>query len=341
MTTALVAVPVALADARGRALRDLRISVTDRCNFRCPYCMPRGHFGPGHRFLPSKAVLSAAEIERLARVFVSLGVTKVRVTGGEPLLRADVDQIVAGLGRVGVADLALTTNGALLERRAPELRRAGLQRVTVSLDSLDPDVFAAMSDVRVPVSQVVSGIRAARDAGLSPIKLNCVVRRGVNEDGILDLVEFALREDLALRFIEYMDVGTSNGWRLDEVVTGDEILERISAVYRVEALPEDPTAVARRYRLQGNAELGVITSVSRPFCGDCTRARMSADGKLFMCLFASVGLDLRTPMRGGASDGELGAMIAGRWRVRDDRYSEERATASPAAARVEMSYIGG
>ena len=341
MTSTLLAIPLAPADAMGRALRDLRISVTDRCNFRCPYCMPRSHFGPGYRFLPTDAVLSAAEIERVAGVFVSLGVTKVRVTGGEPLLRTDLDEIIAGLDRIGVADVALTTNGALLSRRASELKRAGLQRVTVSLDSLRPEVFAAMSEVRVPVARVLNGIRAARDAGLSPVKLNCVVRRGVNEDGILELVDFALREDLALRFIEYMDVGTSNGWRLDEVVTADEILERVSAVYRIETLPDDRSAVARRYRIEGSGEVGVITSVSRPFCGDCTRARISADGKMFTCLFASTGLDLRTPLRDGASDRDLREMIAARWRVRDDRYSELRASASSAAPRVEMSYIGG
>ena len=341
--SALLAVPLlsSPADALGRGMRDLRISVTDRCNFRCPYCMPRSHFGPGYRFVPRSEVLNASEIARLAGVFVSLGVTKVRVTGGEPLLRGDVVEIISRLAALGVSDLALTTNGALLERQAAGLRRAGLQRVTVSLDSLHPDVFAAMSDVNVPVSHVLAGISAARAAGLSPIKVNCVVRRGVNEEGILDLVEFARREALMLRFIEYMDVGTSNGWRIDDVVSGDEILERIAAVHELEEMPADPSAVARRYRLVDGGEVGVITSVSRPFCGDCTRARLGVDGRLFTCLFASAGLDLRGPLRDGASDDELQAIVALRWRGRDDRYSELRASGTQPPQHVEMSYIGG
>ena len=343
MTSALVAVPVvpAPADTLGRELRDLRISVTDRCNFRCPYCMPRSHFGPGYRFVPTPSVLSASEIVRLAGVFVSLGVTKVRVTGGEPLLRRDVDEIIAGVAGLGVADLALTTNGALLERQASALKSAGLQRVTVSLDSLHPEVFAAMSDVNVPVSRVLAGIRAARDAGLSPIKVNCVVRRGVNEDGIVELVDFARREELVLRFIEYMDVGSSNGWRLDDVVSGAEILNRIAAEHALEELPAEPSAVARRYRLLDGGEVGVITSVSRPFCGDCTRARLGVDGRLFTCLFASDGLDLRGPLRDGASDDELRAIVVRCWHRRDDRYSELRASGTQPSQHVEMSYIGG
>lgn len=343
MTSALIAVPVvpAPADTLGRELRDLRISVTDRCNFRCPYCMPRSHFGPGYRFVPTPSVLSASEIVRLASIFVSLGVTKVRVTGGEPLLRRDVDEIIAGVAGLGVADLALTTNGALLERHAPALRAAGLQRVTVSLDSLHPEVFAAMSDVNVPVSRVLAGIRAARDAGLSPVKVNCVVRRGVNEDGIVELVDFARREDLVLRFIEYMDVGSSNGWRLDDVVSGAEILRRIAAVHPLEVLPAEPSAVARRYRLLDGGEVGVITSVSRPFCGDCTRARLGVDGRLFTCLFASEGIDLRGPLRNGASDDELREVVTRCWHRRDDRYSELRASGTQPSQHVEMSYIGG
>lgn len=343
MTGALVAVPVvpAPADALGRALRDLRVSVTDRCNFRCPYCMPRSHFGPGYRFVPSPLALKADEIVRLASVFTSLGVTKVRVTGGEPLLRRDIDEITAGLAGIGVEDLALTTNGALLERRAAALKAAGLQRVTVSVDSLHPEVFAAMSDVNVPLSQVLDGIRAARDAGLSPIKVNCVVRRRVNEDGITELVEFARREQLVLRFIEYMDVGSSNGWRLDDVVSGAEILGRIASVHALEELPADPGAVARRYRLLEGGEVGVITSVSRPFCGDCTRARLGVDGRLFTCLFASEGLDLRDPLRDGASDHELRTIVARHWHMRDDRYSELRASGTQPSEHVEMSYIGG
>ena len=343
MMSALVAVPVvpAPADALGRGLRDLRISVTDRCNFRCPYCMPRSHFGPGYRFVPTPSVLTADEIVHLASIFVSLGVTKVRVTGGEPLLRRDIGEIINGLAGTGVMDLALTTNGALLERQASALKGAGLQRVTVSLDSLHPGVFAAMSDVNVPVSRVLAGIAAARDVGLSPVKVNCVVRRGVNEDGIIELVDFARREHLVVRFIEYMDVGTSNGWRLDDVVSGAEILRRIAAVYTLEELPAEPSAVARRYRLGDGGEVGVITSVSRPFCGDCTRARLGVDGRLFTCLFASDGLDLRGPLRDSASDDELRAIVARCWQGRDDRYSELRASGTQPSSHVEMSYIGG
>ncbi|HEX6538043.1 MAG TPA: GTP 3',8-cyclase MoaA [Candidatus Dormibacteraeota bacterium] len=329
------------ADMLGRALRDVRMSMTDRCNFRCPYCMPRSHFGPGHRFVPGAAALSAGELVRLAAVFMSLGATKIRLTGGEPLLRRDLGRIVAGMAALPVPDLALTTNGALLARRAGELRSCGLHRVTVSLDSLHPDVFAAMSDVGVPVSDVVAGIRAARDAGLAPIKLNCVVRRGVNDSGIAELVEFACAEQLQVRFIEYMDVGTTNGWRREDVVTGREILERLAVSHHIEELPPEPGAVARRYRLAGGAEIGLITSVSRPFCGDCSRARLSVDGRLFTCLFAADGLDLRAPLRAGASDEELRDIVRGRWAARDDRYSELRAAQTDAPQRVEMSYIGG
>jgi cyclic pyranopterin phosphate synthase len=343
MTGATVAMPVGarLDDSLGRPLRDLRISVTDRCNFRCPYCMPRSHFGAGHRFLPSTSALTADEIVRLASVFLSLGVTKIRLTGGEPLLRGDLVDIVAGVAGLGVPDLALTTNGALLRRRAPELRAAGLQRVTVSLDSLHQDVFAAMSDVNVPVDDVLDGIRAARDAGLSPVKVNCVVRRGVNEDGIVELAEFARRERLTVRFIEYMDVGTSNGWRLDDVVTGEQMLERLGARYALEELPAQAGAVARNYRFADGGEIGFIMSVSRPFCGDCTRARLGADGRLFTCLFAADGLDLRAPLRAGVNDAELRRVVSARWGVRDDRYSELRALPTHPTQHVEMSYIGG
>ena len=341
--TALQPIPVMqpVADTLGRPLADLRVSVTDRCNFRCPYCMPRSRFGPGYRFLPSSDVLGLSELLRLANVFLSLGVTKVRLTGGEPLLRADLDEIVAGLSALGVPDLALTTNGALLRRRAAELRRAGLHRVTVSLDSLHPEVFAAMSDAKVPVTDVLDGIRAARREGLAPVKLNCVVRRGVNDSGLLDLVEFARRERLTLRFIEYMDVGTSNGWRYDDVVTGAEILEQVARVHPLEEVPAEAGAVARRYRFADGGEMGVIMSVSRPFCGDCTRARLGVDGRLFTCLFGSTGVDLRTPLRAGATDDELRHLIQQRWRIRDDRYSELRAAGTSDAERIEMSYIGG
>ena len=340
-TPVLPRAAAAVDDRLGRPLRDLRISVTDRCNFRCPYCMPRSHFGAGYRFVPSPEALSVDEVLRLARVFLGLGVTKVRLTGGEPLLRRDLVDIIAGLAALGVADLALTTNGALLAQQARRLREAGLHRVTVSLDSLHPEVFASMNDVQVPLQRVLDGIAAARSSGMDPIKLNCVVRRGVNEDGILELVAFAIRERLTLRFIEYMDVGGSNGWRPADVVSGEEILRRVRTRHPVDALPGEPGQVARRYRIAGGGELGVITSVSRPFCGDCTRARLGVDGRLFTCLFAADGLDLRTPLRAGAGDDELVAIVRAVWERREDRYSELRATAARLAPRVEMSYIGG
>ncbi|HEY6469349.1 MAG TPA: GTP 3',8-cyclase MoaA [Candidatus Dormibacteraeota bacterium] len=340
-----VSVPSSVAmgpDRLGRALRDLRISVTDKCNFRCPYCMPKSRFGPGHRFLPRDEALNAAEIVRLAGVFQSLGVTKIRLTGGEPLLRTDLADIVAGIAATGMQDIALTTNGALLRRWAARLRDAGLHRVTVSLDSLDPAIFATMSDSRIEVGEVLDGIAAAREVGLAPIKLNCVVQRGVNEDGLLDLVDFARREGLSLRCIEYMDVGATNGWRMADVVSGEEILERVSKVYPLIEERPDPTAVAKRYRFaDGAGELGVITSVSRPFCGDCTRARLGVDGKLYTCLFATTGIDLREPLRSGAGDDELRNVIAGRWKSRDDRYSELRGLGVADGERIEMSYIGG
>jgi len=329
-------------DRLGRSLRDLRISVTDKCNFRCPYCMPKSRFGPGHRFLPRAEALDAQEIVRLAAVFQSLGVTKIRLTGGEPLLRADLVDIVAGIAALGMQDIALTTNGALLARWAVRLRDAGLHRVTVSLDSLDPAIFAAMSDSRIEVGEVLEGIAAARNAGLAPIKLNCVVQRGVNEDGLLDLVDFARREGLSLRCIEYMDVGATNGWRMADVVSGEEILERVAKVHPLIEEAPDPAAVARRYRFaDGDGDLGVITSVSRPFCGDCTRARLGVDGKLFTCLFATTGIDLREPLRTGASDDALRGIIADRWTRRDDRYSELRGLGVAGGERIEMSYIGG
>jgi GTP 3',8-cyclase len=342
--TAVSAVPTVGAgpDLLGRSLRDVRISVTDRCNFRCPYCMPKARFGPGHRFLPRADALDAREIVRLAGVFASLGVTKIRLTGGEPLLRTDLVEIVEGIAKLGVPDIALTTNGALLRRWAVRLRDAGLHRVTVSLDSLDPTVFAALSDSKVDVSEVLDGIAAAREAGLEPIKLNCVVQRGVNEDGLLDLVDFARREGFGLRCIEYMDVGATNGWQMADVVSGEEILERVRQVYPLLDEDLDPAAVARTYRYaDGAGDLGVITSVSRPFCGDCTRARLGVDGKLYTCLFATTGIDLREPMRSGADDDTLRSIVADRWKRRDDRYSELRGLGVAEGDRIEMSYIGG
>ncbi len=343
MTTATALPGVSVGpDRLGRSLRDVRISVTDRCNFRCPYCMPKARFGPGYRFLPRAEALDLREIVRLAGVFASLGVTKIRLTGGEPLLRADLVEIVEGIAGLGVPDIALTTNGALLRRWAVRLRDAGLHRVTVSLDSLDPKVFTAMSDSRIELGEVLDGIAAAREAGLGPVKLNCVVQRGVNEEGLLDLVAFARRDGLSLRCIEYMDVGATNGWRMADVVSGEEILERVRRVYPLLEEAPDPTAVARTYRFaDGNGDLGVITSVSRPFCGDCTRARLGVDGKLYTCLFASTGLDLREPMRSGADDDALRRIVADRWRRRDDRYSELRGLGIAEGERIEMSYIGG
>jgi cyclic pyranopterin phosphate synthase len=304
--------------------------------------MLRSSYGSDHQFLPEREQLTADEIARLAGVFVSLGVRKIRLTGGEPLLRRDLVDIVGRLHGLGVADLALTTNGVLLRRFAGPLARAGLQRVTVSLDSLDPPIFAAMSDSSVKLSEVLDGIAAARAVGLSPIKLNCVVRRAVNENSILDLVSFARRHELTLRFIEYMDVGVSNGWRREDVVTGQEILDVVSRAHRLVEQPRDPGAVARRYRFADAAgEVGVIASVSRPFCGDCERARLGSDGRLYTCLFAVTGVDLRASLRNGADDDELRRLVSRCWERRFDRYSEVRASLIAPLQRIEMSYIGG
>lgn len=303
--------------------------------------MPKSHFGPGHSFLPHGDVLSAEEIVRLAGIFTSLGVTKVRFTGGEPLLRRDLDEIVAGIARLGVVDVALTTNGALLRRWAQRLHDAGLRRVTVSLDTVDPDVFARMSDSHVALASVLDGIAAAQDAGLRPIKLNCVVRRGMNDGGVLELAEFARREGLTLRFIEYMDVGNSNGWRREDVVEGAEIIASVARRHHLEELDPEPGAVARRFGYTDGGELGVIMSVSRPFCGDCTRARLSVDGRLFTCLFSADGVDLASPLRAGADDATLRDVVRARWHGRDDRYSEIRGVVDGVRRRVEMSYIGG
>ena len=334
-------------DARGRGLRDLRLSVTDRCNFRCPYCMPREVFGADHTFLPRDELLSFEELARLVRAFATLGVTKVRLTGGEPLLRRDLDQLVALIaGTPGIADVAMTTNGSLLAARVQALADAGLRRVTVSLDSLDPDVFARLGDTRVPLRQVLRGIDAAREAGLGPVKLNTVLQRGVNDDGLLDLVEYARDGGHVLRVIEYMDVGTTNGWRLDQTVPSAEVLARVGAVHPLEPLEGEggdvAAGVAERWRyLDGGGELGVISSVSTPFCGTCTRARVTAVGELYTCLFASTGTDLRAVLRSGASDDELLTVLGGRWAVRDDRYSELRASGVSDLPRAEMSYLGG
>jgi cyclic pyranopterin phosphate synthase len=331
-------------DTLGRPLHDLRISVTDRCNFRCVYCMPRAVFGPDHAFLPHDDLLSFDEITRLVGIFATLGVEKVRLTGGEPLVRRDLPQLVERLADVsGVADLTLTTNGVLLPRHAEALHRAGLHRVTISLDADDDATFMRLNDSGVPVDQVMAGIEAAEAAGLGPIKLNMVVKRGWNEHAILPMARRFRGSGRILRFIEYMDVGHTNGWRLDDVVTADEILRTISAEIPVE--PMDPTApgeVAERYRyVDGSGEIGVIASVTRPFCGNCNRARLSADGQLYTCLFATTGHDLRGMLRGGASDAELEADLRRVWGGRDDRYSELRSAETVDLPKVEMSYIGG
>lgn len=333
-------------DRFGRPLRDLRVSVTDRCNFRCRYCMPQEVFGPGFRFLPRAEVLTFEEIELVARALVSLGAKKVRLTGGEPLLRRELPALVKRLATIpGVEDLAMTTNGALLGRYAGQLAAAGLGRVTVSLDSLDEQVFREMNGVGVAVQTVLDGIEAATRAGLGPVKLNCVVRRGLNDGGILDLAEFARARGHQLRFIEYMDVGESHGWRLDEVLPAAEVLERLGERWSLEPLPPRyPGEVATRYRYRdGGGEVGLISSVSHPFCGGCTRLRLAADGQLHTCLFSRGGLDLRPVIRGGGGELEVRETITSLWRRRGDRYSEERAelTGTPSGPKVEMSYLGG
>ncbi|MGH3830456.1 MAG: GTP 3',8-cyclase MoaA [Pseudonocardiaceae bacterium] len=333
------------SDQLGRGLRDLRISVTDRCNFRCRYCMPREVFGTDFSFLDPAELLTFEEITRLARIFAGLGVRKLRLTGGEPLLRPGIERLVAQLvGIDGVDDVAMTTNGSLLAKKALALRDSGLTRVTVSLDSLDARTFRAISDVKIPLSRVVDGIAAAADAGLTPVKVNTVVKRGVNDgQSILDLAAFGREHGYLVRFIEFMDVGGTNGWRMDEVVPAAEIVSAIDAAWRL--APVDPTyvgEVAARYRyLDGAGEVGVITSITQPFCGTCTRARLSAKGELYTCLFAGLGHDLRAPLRGGASDDEIENQITDIWRRRTDRYSAHRTTATPNLPKVEMSYIGG
>jgi cyclic pyranopterin phosphate synthase len=335
--------PPAIHDRRGRALRDLRLSVTDRCNLRCTYCMPRSHYGPGRAFLPHRALLTPAELERLTVAFLRVGARKVRLTGGEPLLRRELCDIVWRLARLGVDDLALTTNGVLLRRIAPRLRRAGLGRMTVSLDTLRPETFARTSDVKAPLADVLDGIDTAARVGFSPIKLNCVVRRGVNDSEVLDLVEYARERRHVLRFIEYMDAGTSNGWRREQVVPAAELVERIAERHPLEPVaPSHAGEVAVRYRYRdGGGEVGVIAAVTRPFCGDCTRARLTADGQLFTCLFATRGTDLAAMVRAGMGEEELVGVLSQVWSVRADRYSELRGRLTVRAPRVEMSYVGG
>jgi GTP 3',8-cyclase len=338
-----------VVDTMGRPLHDLRISVTDRCNFRCTYCMPKEIFGPDFAFLPRSEVLTFEEITRLATVFVELGVEKLRVTGGEPLVRRDLPVLIGMLAALrrpdGAAlDLTLTTNGSALRRLAGPLRDAGLQRVTVSLDSLDDDVFSAMNGVDYPVAKVLDGIAAAQEADLGPVKINMVVRRGINESSIVPMARWARDAGVILRFIEYMDVGHTNGWRLDEVVPAEEVVAAIDAEMALEALPAHYRGeVATRWRYRdGSGEVGVIASVSQPFCGDCTRARISAEGKLYTCLFSAQGHDLRALVRDPAATADdLRDAIAGVWRVRDDRYSDLRTEATAGLPRLEMFAMGG
>jgi len=331
-------------DTLGRPMRDLRVSVTDRCNFRCRYCMPREVFGADYPFLPRRELLTFEEITRLAGIFAGLGVGKVRLTGGEPLLRRDLDRLVAMLAAVpGVEDLTMTTNGALLARHAAALAAAGLHRVTVSLDSLDDAIFGAGNDSPVPVARVLEGIEAAAAAGLTPVKVNVVVRRGVNESEVAALARRFKGSGHIVRYIEYMDVGHSNGWRLEHVVPAAEVLAAIDAEMPLEAIPANyPGEVARRFRYRdGSGEIGVVASVTRPFCGGCTRARLSADGKLFTCLFATSGHDLRALVRGEATDADIAAALTAVWEARADRYSEIRSADTLGLPKVEMSYIGG
>jgi len=335
-----------LADVRGRPLRDLRISVTDRCNFRCVYCMPKEVFGHNYPFLPHAELLSFEEIARLARVFKAHGIEKLRLTGGEPLLRKNIERLIAMLAAIGGLDITLTTNGALLARKARELKAAGLNRVTVSLDALDDGVFRAMNDVDFPVARVLEGIDAAAAAGLSPIKINMVVKRGVNEHQILPMARHFRRSGHILRFIEYMDVGHSNGWRMDDVVPSAEVIRTVEREFALLPLDANYTGeVARRWRYADDAEsageVGVISSVTGAFCSDCSRARLAIDGKLYTCLFATTGFDLRELLRAGRSDQEIGDAIAAIWSRRADRYSETRSENTRELPKIEMSYIGG
>ncbi|MDX6205644.1 MAG: 3,8-cyclase [Frankiales bacterium] len=331
-------------DRLGRPLHDLRVSVTDRCNFRCHYCMPREVFGPGFAFVPREQLLSFEEITRVVRLATELGVRKVRLTGGEPLLRRDLDQLVASIAAIdGVDDLAMTTNGALLAGHAHRLRKAGLRRITVSLDSVDPEVFTRMADTAVPLSQVLDGVAAATDAGFTGIKLNAVVQRGVNDGGILDLVDYARRNGHVMRFIEYMDVGNTNGWLLDQVVPARELRDVVHTRWPLVPVdPGYPGEVARRYRFaDGAGEVGFVTSVTEPFCGSCSRARLTAVGELYTCLFAGAGSDVRALLRGGHDDDAVRDFLGQVWQQRSDRYSELRSAGTAGLHRVEMSYLGG
>jgi GTP 3',8-cyclase len=329
-------------DTFNRPLRDLRISVTDRCNFRCVYCMPKEVFGRDYQFLQRKELLSFEEIEQLARIFAGLGVEKIRLTGGEPLVRKDVEQLVARLASIGDLDLALTTNGSLLAHKAAALAEAGLKRVTVSLDSLDNAVFKAMNDVDFPVERVLEGIDAAAAAGM-PVKINMVVKRGLNVDSVVEMARHFRGTGHILRFIEFMDVGATNGWRMDDVVTAKEIIERIDAEFPLEPAEANYRGeVAKRWRYKdGAGEIGIIASVTQSFCCDCSRARLSAEGKLYTCLFAVRGHDLRALLRDGSSDELVADAVRAIWERRADRYSDLRSAGTAGLPKVEMSYIGG
>ena len=338
---------VEVRDRFGRPIRDLRVSVTDRCNFRCPYCMPAEIYGEKYEFLAKAELLTFEEIARLTHLFVELGVTKIRLTGGEPLVRNGFEHLVALLSRIeGIKDLTLTTNGYLLAQKAQALKDAGLQRITVSLDSLDDEVFKEMNGRGSSTKRVLEGIRKVEEVGLHPIKINAVVQRGVNDHTIVDLAKYFKGTGHIVRFIEYMDVGNLNGWKLDQVVSADEIVEKINAEMPLEPIEANYTGeVALRYRYRdGGGEIGIIASVTKPFCRDCTRARLSTDGKLYTCLFATHGTDLRGPMRCGASDDDLRDLITGVWGRREDRYSELRAFATRhqhQPKKIEMYQIGG
>jgi len=330
-------------DTLGRPLHDLRISVTDRCNFRCVYCMPKEVFGKDFQFLPRAEILTFEEIERLAQIFVSLGVQKIRLTGGEPLVRRNLEVLVEKLAKIGELDLTLTTNGSLLSQKAQPLAEAGLRRVTVSLDSLDDATFKRMNDADFPVAKVLAGIEAAHAAGLAPIKINMVTKRGVNETSIVPMARYFKGTGMTLRFIEFMDVGSTNGWRLDDVVPAREIIAMIDREMPLEPVQSGYRGeVAARYRYKdGGGEIGVISSVTQPFCADCTRARLSADGALYTCLFATQGHDLRALLRNGASDEEISSAIAAVWTERTDRYSDLRSEQTAGLHKIEMSFIGG
>jgi GTP 3',8-cyclase len=332
-----------LTDRLGRPIRDLRISVTDRCNFRCVYCMPKEVFGRDYQFLERDELLSFEEIGRLSTIFASLGVSKIRLTGGEPLVRRNIERLIEMLARIPEIDLALTTNGSALAKKAEGLRSAGLERITVSLDSLDDRVFRAMNDVDFPVARVLEGINAASEAGLNPVKVNVVVKRGLNEDSVVDMARRFKGTGHIVRFIEYMDVGATNGWRLDDVVPAREIVAAIDAEFPLEPVaPNYRGEVANRYRYKdGSGEIGIVASVTQPFCGDCTRARISSEGKLYTCLFATDGHDLRGVLRNGVSDDEIASLISSIWGARTDRYSEIRSSETANLPKVEMSYIGG